>query len=148
MIITKEVQTVRDRIRVVRGALWIAGILCIFAVLVMVGSAREDTAPQGVMAFTTHQIDPTGDVFGVSPLHDVTDVLLTTDGTTLTVVVAFSGTIGYPGSSSNDVMGFLDFDTDQDATTGIDSHLAIYPGCAGCSALGIDYYIDLASYNS
>ena len=131
-----------------KGVLWMVSTLCTFAVLAIIGSAGEDIAPRGTMAFTIHEIDPTGDMFGVSPQHDVTDILLTTNGTTLTVMTAFAGPIGYPGSGSNEVAGYLDFDTDQDANTGITSHLAIYPQCTGCSALGVDYFVDLASYDS
>jgi hypothetical protein len=138
----------QDKRRMIKGALWMASTLCTFAGLMMIGSAGEAIAPRGAMAFTTHETDPTGDAFGVSPQHDVTDLLLSTDGTTLTVMVAFASPIGYPHSGSNEVAGYLDFDTDQDASTGVASHLAPYPECANCTALGIDYFIDLASYDS
>jgi hypothetical protein len=97
--------------RIIKGLLWMASALCTFAVLMTIGSAGESTAPRGAMDFTTHEIDPTGDAFGVSPQHDVTDVLIGTDGTTLTVRVEFAGPIDYPGGGSNEVTGYLDFDT-------------------------------------
>ena len=132
-----------------KGVLWIAGSLCIFAVLATAGPAGAGSLPRAAQVFTTHYIDPTSDTFGVSPLHDVTDMLLTNNGITLTVRVEFKGPIDYPNSgSANEVRGFLDFDTDQDASTGIASHASTYPSCSDCSTLGTDYYIDLSSYDS
>ena len=74
----------------------------------------------------TDVADPIGDTFGTGAVqHDITSAYYTT--TELIVSVTFAGTIA-PGNSGqpNAVVGLIDFDTDQDSTTGILSSVDFY----------------------
>ncbi|MBL7063699.1 MAG: hypothetical protein ISS49_05745 [Anaerolineae bacterium] len=125
-------------------------ILCVFVIAVLLAALTISAAPllavQG-SALRAAVSDPVGDTFGVAPRRDVTEAVAEIDGTSLTLTVVFSGTISDPTSGQTDaVFGLIDLDTDQDQGTGITSHVTTQ--CPDGSNLGMDFYIDLSSYNT
>ncbi len=129
-------------------------MLCVFATAVVLAALTISAAPllashlaaQGSV-FRAAVSDPVGDTFGVAPRRDVTEAAAEIDGTSLTLTLVFSGTISDPTSGQpNAVFGFIDLDTDQDQGTGSTSHVTTQ--CPDGSNLGMDFYIDLSSYNS
>jgi hypothetical protein len=85
----------------------------------------------GILAVTG---DPVGDGFG-NMVHDIDQFSISTDGVELTVRIDFVNPISLPGSGQPDeVFGFIDFDTDQNAGTGILSNPSVF--CPGPSGLG------------
>ena len=109
------------------------------------------TGPKEPASPTLHHTDvadPIGDTFGTGAVqHDITSFSAYYTTTELIVSVTFAGTIA-PGDSGqpNAVVGFIDFDTDQDSTTGILSNVDFYsPYTTG---LGVDYCVDLFLYSS
>lgn len=91
--------------------------------------------------------DPIGDNFGTLPSHDITQLYLYTESShLLEITIRFDQAIGPPDSgAAYAVVGFIDIDIDQNASTGNTSHLASYPQC-GDPGLGVDYFIDLYQY--
>jgi hypothetical protein len=67
----------------------------------------------------------------------------------LNFTVTFFNPINDPATSNgtpNDIFGFIDIDTDQNAKTGISSaDLLASRGFGGLPGLGVDYYIDLGT---
>jgi hypothetical protein len=124
------------------GRLKALGVLAAIAVgMVLVPAVAQRTInPQA------EQIDPIGDTFGVSPLHDVTAYTATTNGNVLTMTMSFAGPITHTGAGPDAVVGYLDLDTDQSQSTGATSHVTAESQCAP-SNLGVDYYVDLGAYS-
>jgi hypothetical protein len=98
-------------------------------------------------SWTVRALDPTGDAFGFSPQHDVTELSISSDGTYLELTLSFARGIAYWGGGPDAVGGYIDLDTDQHAHTGAVSHVSSYPQC-GASDLGIEFYVDLSSYST
>ena len=125
--------------------LLLAGILIVLAAGLLSSQAARSAAPASELRVTV--ADPVGDTQGVSPLHDIVSLSATLEGNSIALSVAFSDTISYPGSGLPDaIYGFLDLDTDQDPGTGNTSHVTTQ--CDDGSGLGMDYSIDLSSYNT
>lgn len=92
--------------------------------------------------------DPTGDTFGTGPVqHDI--VFLQADITDigLGLFIAFADSIE-PADSGlpNALFGVVDFDTDQDPTTGIQSTADIV--CPDPAGIGVDLILDMSGYDS
>src|SRR3989449_1991200 len=49
---------------------------------------------------------------------------------------------------ANVVVGFVDFDTDQDSTTGTASAVDVFRPDGGSTGMGVEYYVDLFAYNA
>ena len=91
--------------------------------------------------------DPQGDTFGIgTPQLDITHVRVDRSGETpdfFTIELEFTEPIRLAGStgSGNEVYGFIDFDTDQNESTGASSYVEYYsPYTAN---LGVDYVLSL-----
>lgn len=93
--------------------------------------------------------DPLGDAFGGAnlPSLDLSAFSATTDGTSLILRLDFFTPISPVDSGEPNAMGgYIDLDVDQDPMTGVDLHVGgLCPQPAG---LGLEYYVDLFSYNS
>jgi len=92
--------------------------------------------------------DPAGDAFGALPKHDTVRLDLWLDYNSLYIVGHFDHPINPPGSGASEVLGYIDLDTDQDASTGSVSHVSnyvAYPQC-GNSGLGMDYYVHIDTW--
>lgn len=95
-------------------------------------------------------VDPQGDAiagFGDGgPLFDLDTLTLTTDGTTLDVVLTFFTPIA-PASDlvENSLSGYIELDTDQNSATGNTPVQNFFAPLFSTSPLGIDYTISLLS---
>ena len=92
--------------------------------------------------------DPLGDAFGALPQHDAVHFDLYLDYNSLYIVGQFSAPIYPPGSGANQLLGFIDLDVDHNPATGSASNVSNYLGYPQCgnSGLGIEYYVDIATW--
>lgn len=131
-LLSKHSFTIKSRI--------VLSILCVLAL----GSTQFEFP---LVGFNWVKVpDPTGDVFGVDPKHDVNFLYASKDASNLTLVMSFINPISPPFDGPNQVSGYIDLDTDQNILTGVSSHLSTYyPQCQN-PYLGVEYYINLSSY--
>jgi hypothetical protein len=94
--------------------------------------------------------DPAGDVFGSGAVQwDATALTLTRDLTGITVSLDFSTDIISPTSGNPEAMiGFVEFDVDQDAASGIESTVDEFRPNGGSTGMGADYALVLSDYAS
>ena len=86
--------------------------------------------------------DPLGDSFG-SMTHDITQYSASTDGVFLNLQIDFANTVSLPGSGQPDeVIAFLDLDTDQNGGTGILSNADFL--CPSSAGLGMDFFVSVS----
>lgn len=106
---------------------------------------------------TSGYVDPTGDAFGtgLGTNWDITSVktLRTGSGssyTTLRVDITFTAapSIPAPGGAGgpSHVVGFVEFDTDQDPSTGVPSNAVNF--CPSGGPSGIEFYVNLFARNA
>jgi hypothetical protein len=89
-------------------------------------------------------IDPTGDTFGTGAVQlDITSLEAVYDSTSLYLMMSFATPIA-PASAvaSNSVLGFIDLDADQNASTGVTPFTNTF-GPLSDIVLGMDYFVDL-----
>ncbi len=106
--------------------------------------------PGGGGTITATVSDPSGDTFGVDSVQwDVTALTVTRDTGGITVAVDLSADALSPMSGdSNSVFVYVDFDTDQDSTTGISSIVDDSRPGPGSTGMGVDFFVDLADFNA
>lgn len=94
--------------------------------------------------------DPTGDVFGNrGPQWDVTDLSITRDTGGITVVLRFASTpIPLTSGDPNAMIGFVDFDTDLDSTTGATPIADEFRRDSASTGTGSDFQLDLAEIDA
>lgn len=117
------------------------------------GNPRDPVAPAESIQATA--ADPIGDTFNPGP--DLTGISGETDGTTLTLTLTFDGTITPPSApnlngqlppGSNEVIGFIELDIDQDGATGSTSG-PITVFCPEPPAnFGSEFIVDLGVYDA
>ena len=116
-----------------------------------VGCGRDSTGPgvSGGGTITAKATDPTGDTYGVDPTQwDVTALTITRDTGGITVVLDLSANVLSPVTLDDTATyAFVDFDTDQNAATGISSIVDDNRPGTGSTGMGVDYFIDLADFN-
>lgn len=125
------------------------------ATLMVVGSllgCGGDSSGPGVGGggtITAKVTDPAGDTFGAGPVQwDVTALTIVRDTGGITVTLDLSANVVSPVTQdSNATFAFVDFDTDQDSTTGISSIVDDNRPVAGSTGMGVDYFIDFADFN-
>lgn len=99
----------------------------------------------------TNVADPRGDTFGTSGYQiDITQVWIDRPQFEpfVSIYVEFTEPVAAPGSGNggNEVYGFIDFDTDQNESTGASSYIDFYSPYA--SNLGVDYQLAFYEYNN
>lgn len=96
------------------------------------------------------QTDPLGDPFGNrGPNWDITSMTLTRDDEAVTVILEFSTNLIAPFTGdSNAMIGFVDFDTDQDTTTGDFSIVDEFRRDNGSTGMKKDYRVDFANLDA
>jgi hypothetical protein len=101
------------------------------------------------LALTMIQTDPAGDTFtigssGSAVLPDVLKMGAAWDGDSLLVGLAFADTaVLARAGGPNAVAGAVDFDTDDDPGTGIESAVDRHRPNAGSTGMGVDVIVDL-----
>ena len=114
------------------------------------GPGTDGRGPGGPGAgeVTAKITDPSGDTFGSRGVQwDVTTLTITRDTGGITAVLEFSSDLISPTSGdSNAMIGFLDFDTDQDPTTGSPTTVDEFRRDGGSTGMDNDYQLALADY--
>ena len=120
------------------------------SILVALSLGCSDAVSPALNDSTTTVSDPTGDVFGSSIVQwDATALTLTRDSTSITVAIDFSAGIISPTSGDPAAMiGFVEFDVDQDAATGNASTVDEFRPNGGATGMGTDYALVLSDYAS
>ncbi len=91
-------------------------------------------------------VDAVGDTYGIGPVQlDISSIDAVFTATDIKFTIMFATPISAPSAFLLDsVVGYIDIDTDQDATTGVQSNQSIN-GLPPSSGLGLEYFIDLFS---
>ena len=76
--------------------------------------------------------DPAGDTFGSNLIqHDIVSMTAKSTDTDLTLIIGFYNNITAPSAHlDNGLFGFIDFDLDQDKTTGAQSNITQFGNSA------------------
>jgi hypothetical protein len=119
----------------------VAAVLAVGAFLVACG--KDSSGPSGKTNASVN--DPTGDTFGVgSPQWDITAFGVSRDSGGIDVSIDFTANpVSGSGGAANSTVGYVEFDTDQDSTTGTS---AVTDGFGGTTGMGVDYWVDLFNY--
>jgi hypothetical protein len=127
--------------KVLRALALIAGLIALILTGTQPGSA-------GGYDYHADTNDPVGDAMGALPKHDTVRLQLFQNVDSLYIVAHFNAPISPPGSGSNEVLGYIDLDIDQNPTTGSTSHVSNYVGHPQCghSGLGMEYYVDIITW--
>ena len=104
----------------------------------------------GVDPNTVTVNDPIGDTFGPAGVRwDLSAMTITRDDAGITVVLDFATAPISPVTGDTDAMvAFVDFDTDQDSTTGIQATADRFRQTPGSTGVGADYQLAMTTYNA
>jgi hypothetical protein len=125
-------------------------VLSILVGAAILSSCSEYAAPKIVYP-SPESSDPIGDTFGDGDTKwDITAMTINRDASAITVRLEFASDVISPTSGDTTAMtGFVDFDTDQDSSTGIHNTIdGFRPPGAGSTGLGTDYQLKLRRYDS
>lgn len=94
--------------------------------------------------------DPAGDAFGTDTVRwDLTDMTIARDSGGITVLLEFSHNLISPTSGDpNAMVGFVDFDVDQDATTGTQTLVDAFRPTPGLTGMGMEFVLALTFYEA
>ena len=114
----------------------------------LVACGDDSSGPGGTTTATVN--DPTGDYFGAGATQlDLTGMTITRDTGGIDVVLNFTAAVFSPVSgNANAVFGYVDFDVDQDTSTGLGSVVDAFRPSAGSTVMGVDFILDLFTYNA
>jgi hypothetical protein len=91
--------------------------------------------------------DPAGDTFGTGVQWDMTALTVTRDTAAVTVEMVFSSDVVSPVTGiSTAMVGFVDFDVDQDPRTGNVAIADEFRRDGGSTGIGADYLLALGTY--
>lgn len=121
--------------------------LAVAACLAASAATAAPAAPRPAVAQVTVG-DPTGDTFGDGAVQvDLVSFAATVEGSDLVIEMAFAGPVTLPDAGGDDALtGYVDLDVDQDGDTGNEGFVEFFSSYD--TGLGIEYFIDLASYDS
>lgn len=96
------------------------------------------------------EADLTGDTFGNRGVQwDITGLTVTRDTEAVTVVLEFSTNLISPTSGdTNAMIGFVDFDTDQDSATGARTIVDQFRRDSGSTGMSTDFSVVLTNYRA
>ena len=114
----------------------------------LVACGGDSSGPGGTTTATAN--DPTGDFFGAGATQlDMTSMTITRDTGGIDVALNFTAAVLSPVSgNANAVFGYVDFDVDQDTSTGLGSIVDVFRPDTGSTRLGVDFVLDLFTYNA
>lgn len=115
---------------------------------VTAGIAGVDPATFDAIGQAVHR-DPGGDnggaTGGFNP-HDLLTIRSWPEGENLVIVLEFAGPVEPAGvGSANEMVGFIDLDTDEDGATGTTANTDMAGGNTG---MGMEFYIDMSENNA
>lgn len=122
--------------------------LAALLVAVVLASCGGDSLGPAAGAVRSVVTDPVGDTYGLdSVTWDLTDLSVSRDTSAVTVQLDFSRTLVSPTSGdSNAMIAFVEFDTDQDSTTGFTSTVDEFRPNIGSTGIGAEYQLSLVTY--
>ncbi len=114
----------------------------------LVACGGDSSGPGATTTATAN--DPTGDFFGAGATQlDMTSMTITRDTGGIDVVLNFTAAVFSPVSgNAAAVFGQVDFDVDQDTSTGLGSLVDVFRPTGVSTVLGVDYALDLFTYNA
>lgn len=114
----------------------------------LVACKGDSSGPGGTTTATAN--DPTADFFGAGVTQiDMTGMTITRDTGGIDVVLNFTATVFSPVSgNANALFGQVDFDVDQDTSTGLGSLVDVFRPDTGSTRMGVDFALDLFTYNA
>lgn len=125
----------------------LTGVLLVATLAAANACGKDSTGPGNGLTASVN--DPSSDQFGTDSVQpDLVKVTVTHNGTTLTVVLDLASTaIALYTDTIHGVGGFLDFDVDQDSTTGIETWTDFYRA-TGTTGMGEEYFLDFTTFNA
>ncbi len=99
-------------------------------------------------------LDPAGDTFATTASSglvppDIVRFAGAVTGGAIVITIDFAAPIAAPGSQApNEVLGFIDIDSDQNALTGTTAQTDFFRPNPGFTGMGADYLVDLFSLDS
>jgi hypothetical protein len=113
----------------------------------LVACGGDSSGPGSTTTATAN--DPTADFFGAGVTQiDMTGMTITRDTGGIDVVLNFTATVLSPVSgNANALFGQVDFDVDQDTSTGLGSLVDVFRPDTGSTRMGVDFALDLFTYN-
>lgn len=134
--------------RILRSAL--ASVTTFLLVTLPISCGSDSTGPGGGGPGSSFITDPTGDTFGSRPVQwDITTFAINHVSGAIDVELDFTNNVISP--MSGDTLApivFVDFDLDQDSTTGVASIVDTYRPSGTPTGLGVDCRLDLSSFNA
>jgi hypothetical protein len=114
----------------------------------LVACGGDSSGPGSTTTATAN--DPTADFFGAGVTQiDMTGMTITRDTGGIDVVLNFTATVLSPVSgNANALFGQVDFDVDQDTSTGLGSLVDVFRPDTGSTRMGVDFALDLFTYNA
>jgi len=119
------------------------------ALLVLTACGSDSTGPGGPGASVAN--DPAGDAFGSGPVEwDITALAVNHVSGAVDVELDFTSNVISPltGDTANAIIVFVDFDLDQDSTTGVASIVDAYRPSGTPTGMGVDCRLDLSTFNA
>jgi len=112
----------------------------------VLAACGDSSGPGSHETFTA--ADPIGDTFGTQTVQpDLRAMTIVHDSGGIDVSLEFTAAVQSPVTGgANVVIGFVDFDTDQDSTTGSASAVDIFRPGSGSTGMGVEYEVDLFGY--
>lgn len=118
--------------------------------LAALSCSADATAPRDVILETATALDPTGDTFGsTGTFWDLTALTVSRDSDAVIVKLDLTTTTFSSQSNiASGMIGFIDFDTDQDVSTGLLPTIDDFRPTNGTSVLGADYEVAMLGFTS
>jgi hypothetical protein len=102
-------------------------------------AACSDSTGTGTNRVSTSVSDANGDTFGTGVVKwDITSFTVTRDTNGVGVALDFTGNPHSSATGTNETIGFVEFDTDQDSTTGVGSITSVFDTLAG-TGIGVEF---------
>jgi hypothetical protein len=117
-------------------------------VAAILGGCNSDPSGPGSGEAKANVTDPSGDTFGSGGISwDLTGMTITREIGGITVLLEFSNDLISPISGDpNAMIGFVDFDVDQDPTTGTATTVDQFRPPPGLTGMGKEYQLALFNY--
>jgi hypothetical protein len=131
----------RGRLALLLAAFLLPGLVAARATAGSRVASEESLVPRVIL-------DPFGDTFGThAPQLDLVEFSIENDATNLVVLEVFNGTISPADSPSpNAMIGYIDFDTDRNETTGSTCETDLFAPLP--SGIKCEYMVDLGTYTT
>jgi hypothetical protein len=122
------------------------GVSALSTLLLLISITIITITVSAALIIEAETFDPKIDTFGTSPIYDVVKFSISADAENVTLNMVFRSAIN-PPDTTDGLSGYIDMDVDQNSGTGSMSHVDTYSQCLPASNLGMEYYVDIATYS-